>query len=315
MFEIRRYTPDKAEEWNRFVATSKNATFLLDRRYMDYHSDRFHDHSLMVYRRGKLYALLPANEADHVFCSHQGLTYGGLLMNEKATAAEVVTIFRLLNEQLAQEGFCKVLYKPTPWIYHRQPAEEDLYAIVEVCGARLTARSLSSAIGCHCRNPWYRIRECGARHAQQAGISIEKTSDFAPFWQILSDNLQERYELKPVHTLEEMQLLHSRFPENIVLMVAKDGGQTLGGTVLYVTDTLVHSQYIAASRQGKQAHVLDLLFQHVVGQSLQQHAWFDFGISTEEHGSYLNEQLIYQKEGFGGRGVCYDWYEWDLPSK
>ena len=38
MFEIRRYSADKADEWNAFVATSKNGTFLFDRRYMDYHS-------------------------------------------------------------------------------------------------------------------------------------------------------------------------------------------------------------------------------------------------------------------------------------
>ena len=48
--DIRRYTPEKADEWNRFVAQSKNGTFLFDRRYMDYHADRFQDHSLMFYR-------------------------------------------------------------------------------------------------------------------------------------------------------------------------------------------------------------------------------------------------------------------------
>ena len=86
----------------------------------------------------------------------------------------------------------------------------------------------------------------------------------------------------------------------------------LGGTVLYVSNRVVHSQYIAASPRGKELHVLDLLFQEVIRESLKDHVFFDFGISTEKHGTYLNEQLIYQKEGFGGRGICYDWYEWDL---
>ena len=52
MFEIIRYTPDKANEWNKFIAKSKNGTFLFDRNYMDYHSDRFHDYSLLFYREG-----------------------------------------------------------------------------------------------------------------------------------------------------------------------------------------------------------------------------------------------------------------------
>ena len=30
------------------------------------------------------------------------------------------------------------------------------------------------------------------------------------------------------------------------------------------------------------------------------------------HNSDLHDSLIYQKEGFGGRAVCYDTYEWTL---
>ena len=74
MLEIVRYTPDQKQAWNDFVSRSKNGTFLLDRNYMDYHADRFTDHSLMVYRRDKLYALLPGNIAGDTFYSHQGLT-------------------------------------------------------------------------------------------------------------------------------------------------------------------------------------------------------------------------------------------------
>lgn len=311
MLEIRRYTPDKQQEWNDFLKRSKNGTFLLDRNYMDYHADRFTDHSLMVYRREKLYALLPGNIAGDVFFSHQGLTYGGLIMSDKTVAAEVVQIFRLLNDLLRKKGIHKVVYKPTPWIYHRQPSEEDLYAVVEVCGATIS-RGLSSTISREYLNKWYRIRECGVKHAKQYGLTVEETEDYRPFWQILTNNLQERYGLNPVHTVEEIELLHHRMPNHIRLVVVKEGAETIGGTVLYVSDRVVHSQYIAASPRGKQLHALDMLFDVVIRKSLATHAYFDFGISTEKHGTYLNTQLIYQKEGFGGRGICYDWYEWTL---
>lgn len=311
MLEIRRYTPDKQQEWNDFLKRSKNGTFLLDRNYMDYHADRFTDHSLMVYRREKLYALLPGNIAGDVFFSHQGLTYGGLIMSDKTVAAEVVQIFRLLNDLLRKEGIHKVVYKPTPWIYHRQPSEEDLYAVVELCGATIS-RGLSSTISREYLNKWYRIRECGVKHAKQYGLTVEETEDYRPFWQILTNNLQERYGLNPVHTVDEIELLHHRMPNHIRLVVVKEGAETIGGTVLYVSDRVVHSQYIAASPRGKQLHALDMLFDVVIRKSLATHAYFDFGISTEKHGTYLNTQLIYQKEGFGGRGICYDWYEWTL---
>ena len=311
MLEIVRYTPDQKQAWNDFVRRSKNGTFLLDRNYMDYHADRFTDHSLMVYRRDKLYALLPGNIAGDTFYSHQGLTYGGFIMSDKTAAADVVQLFRLLNDQFRREGIRKVIYKPTPWIYHRQPSEEDLYAVVEVCGATVS-RGLSSTISRDYQNKWYRIRECGARHAKQLGLTVEETEDYKPFWQVLSNNLRERYGLNPVHTVEEIEMLHRRMPDHIRLMVVKEGDETIGGTVLYVSDRVVHSQYIAASPKGKQVHALDLLFDVVIRKALASHPYFDFGISTEKRGTYLNEHLIYQKEGFGGRGVCYDWYEWTL---
>ena len=311
MLEIVRYTPDQKQAWNDFVRRSKNGTFLLDRNYMDYHADRFTDHSLMVYRRDKLYALLPGNIAGDTFYSHQGLTYGGFIMSDKTAAADVVQLFRLLNDQFRREGIRKVIYKPTPWIYHRQPSEEDLYAVVEVCGATVS-RGLSSTISRDYQNKWYRIRECGARHAKQLGLTVEETEDYKPFWQVLSNNLRERYGLNPVHTVEEIEMLHRRMPDHIRLVVVKEGDETIGGTVLYVSDRVVHSQYIAASPKGKQVHALDLLFDVVIRKALASHPYFDFGISTEKRGTYLNEHLIYQKEGFGGRGVCYDWYEWTL---
>ena len=311
MFEIKRYTPDKTDEWNEFVAQSKNGTFLFDRRYMDYHADRFHDYSLMVYRRGKLYTLLPGCVDGDTFYSHKGLTYGGLVMSDKTTAADVVQIFKKLNVLFKEEGLRKVVYKPVPWIYHQQPSEEDLYAIVEVCGATLS-RGLSSTVSKEHLNKWYRIRKSGAQKAFRQGVTVEETEDYRCFWQILSANLHERYGLKPVHSVEEIELLHQRFPENIRLMVVKEDGITIGGTVLYISDRVVHSQYIAANSRGKEIHALDFLFENVLRESLQNHAFFDFGISTEKRGTYLNEQLIYQKEGFGGRGICYDWYEWNL---
>jgi hypothetical protein len=294
---------------------------------MDYNADRFCDGSLMVYRRNKLYALFPCNIKEEisldtsnesetivekVVISHGGLTYGGLIMNEKATAKDVLEVFKVLQYYFRQTGCKRVIYKPTPWIYHRQPAEEDYYAIVELFGARLKERALSSTISRELPNPWYRIRSCGAKKAQASGIIVRASNDLPAFWHILTENLATKYSLKPVHTIEEISLLQTAFPDNIKLYAAYLGEQMLGGTLLYITPQVVHSQYISANEEGKHLHALDLLFRQVIETSLKSHPYFDFGISTEEHGTILNEDLIYQKEGFGGRGICYDIYEWDV---
>ncbi|MBR7017975.1 MAG: GNAT family N-acetyltransferase [Prevotella sp.] len=312
MFEIRRYTPEKAGEWNRFVQQSKNGTFLFDRQYMDYHADRFHDHSVMCYLKGKLYALLPANADDGILYSHQGLTYGGLVMDDKATAANTVKLFHAINDYYRGEGIRRIIYRPTPWIYHRIPAEEDLFAIYNECRGQMTAKEISSCIVIPHPTKWSTLRNRCVKKAERHGITVRMTDDYEAFWQILSQNLFHKYGLRPVHTIEEIRLLQSRFPDNIQLVGAYHDGRLIGGMLLYLTPLVIHSQYIAADEKGKQTGAIDLIMHHLLHEMTHRQVFFDFGKSTEEHGDKLNENLIHQKEGFGGRGVCYDTYEWTL---
>ena len=312
MFEIRRYTPAFANEWNQFVAASKNGTFLFDRRYMDYHADRFQDHSLMFYLGERLLAVLPAHQSGDTLCSHNGLTYGGLVMSPRLTVVQTMNLFRELNDYLRTEGFRHVSYKCIPWIYHRLPAEEDLYALYHECRARMVARDFATDVFLHGDMRWERVRRRGVSRAQKAGVMVERSNDYAAFWDVLSQNLQTKYGVKPVHTLQEITLLHSRFPENIVLYQAVKDGVVLGGVVLYITPQVVHAQYSSATPEGKKLGAIDLLYSRIFSD-YENYSHFDFGRSTENpDGSGLNEQLVFQKEGFGGRGLCYDIYEYDL---
>lgn len=312
MFQIRRYTAACADEWNLFVAESKNGTFLFDRRYMDYHADRFEDHSLMFYDDSRLLAVLPAHRSGDKLCSHNGLTYGGLLMSRRLKAVQVLHLFRELNDYLRAEGIRHVSYKCIPWIYHRLSAEEDLYALYHECRAKVVARDFATNIFLSAGMKWDRVRRRGVIRAQKAGVSVECADDYWAFWEVLTQNLLSKYGVKPVHTLQEIELLHSRFPQEIQLYQAFKDGAVLGGVVLYITPQVVHAQYSSATPEGKKLGVIDLLYDRIF-RDFRNYPYFDFGRSTEQpDGSGLNEQLVFQKEGFGGRGLCYDIYEYDL---
>lgn len=312
MFTFLKYSPRDEGTWNAFVAQSKNGTFLLDRRYMDYHASRFHDHSLMIYKEERLFALLPAHREGEQLFSHNGLTYGGLLIGPKAKTAEIVTLFEELNEGLRDEGFRQVTYKRIPWIYHHVPAEEDLYALFKVCGAHLTARDVSSVI-CQ-ENPlhWSQNRRIQRNKALRQGVEVTTSEDFPVFWEVLRDNLMNKYGVEPTHSLEEIQLLRQRFPDNIRLYIALKEGKVIGGTVLYVTPRVVHVQYISASPEGKELGALDAIYERILHHDFVDCPYFDFGKSTEDNGYLLNTSLIHQKEGFGARAICYDTYVWEL---
>lgn len=310
MFEMRRYSENDKNAWNDFVKRSRQGTFLFDRAYMDYHRDRFTDNSLMFYKKDRLYALLPANIEGDTLWSHQGLTYGGLLTDKQATAAEVCALFEEMMPFLGGMGISRVVYKPMPWIYQRLPAEEDLYALFNRCHARLYVRNVSSVIMKANTLKWRRIRQFGANKAAKEGIDVQQDNTaYREFWPVLENNLYSTYHAKPVHSLEEMQRLHDTFPDNILLYVARYEKRVIGGVLLYVTPQVVHTQYISATEEGKKLHAIDAIFRNILTEDFQEYKYFDFGTSNEDMGHYLNEGLIYQKEGFGGRAVCYDWYE------
>ena len=314
MFEIRRYVPEYADEWNQFVAESKNGVFLFDRRYMDYHSDRFCDHSLMFYSDGRLLAVLPAHQSGDTLCSHNGLTYGGLVMSPRLTVVQTMHLFQEMNEYLRSQGIRHVSYKAIPWIYHRLSAEEDLYALYHECHARIVARDFATNIYLSAGLRWERVRRRGIVRARNAGVVVERSNHYEAFWQVLADNLMNKYGVKPVHSLQEIELLHGRFPQNIQLYQAVREGKVLGGVVLYISSQVVHAQYSSASPEGKKLGVIDLLYDQIF-KDYRDYPYFDFGRSTEHpDGSGLNENLVFQKEGYGGRGLCYDIYEWEVES-
>lgn len=314
MFDIKRYSSLDKDVWNGFLQTAKNSSLLFDRGYMDYHSDRFYDHSLMIYRKGKLFALLPANEDSGIFYSHQGLTYGGMIMSPKANTVDIINIFQLTNNYLKAEGLKKVVYKPTPYIYHDVPSQEDLYALFRLTDAKIVGRQISSTIYLNNKIKFIESRKSGIRKAVRSGITVSRSDDYDSFWNILGTNLQDKYDVKPVHNIAEIKLLANRFPDRIRLYAAfSNDCRMLGATVVYiVNNNVIHTQYISASKEGKDLGALDLLFDYLINEEFPSYAVFDFGQSTEQRGSVLNESLIFQKEGFGGRGVLYDIYEYNL---
>ncbi len=313
MFEIKRYTPSDKSTWDNYVAKARNATFLFYRNYMDYHADRFHDYSLLFYKGNHLHSILPAHEREHTFCSHLGLTYGGLIMDKDVTAADVVQLFKELNDYLREHGFKKVIYKPVPWVYHQLPSEEDLYALYWVCHAKIVQRDMGTCIFLQEHLRWRKDRRRRLKNAQEAGIIVKKTDDFASFWKVLNDNLQERHHVHPVHTLAEIELLHSRFPDNIVQYNSYYQGEVVAGMTFYLSKGgMIHGQYCSSNDIGKKLGAVDAIYNKVMYEDYPDYKYLDFGRSTEGIGDVLNEGLISQKEGFGGRGVVYDTYEWEL---
>jgi Acetyltransferase (GNAT) domain len=303
-----RYHAGAKGEWDGFLPACRNATFLHRRDYVEYHGDRFVDHSLLFRNAAGLVALLPANAADGVLHSHGGLTYGGLLYDDSMTLARMLDLVECLRETLRAERFRLLRYRPAPHVYHRWPAAEDLFAL-SLAGANLVQRAALALLAPASRSTPQSRRSRGARRARRTGVEVRESSDLEAYWRLLSAVLDRRYGARPVHALEEIERLRRLFPENIRLFCATADDELLAGILVYETDRVARLQYIAASERGRETGALDLIVLHLLDTTYAEKAWIDFGTSEGPGRGGFNEGVLEFKESWGARAVLLDTYE------
>lgn len=308
---ISRYSPDKKKVWDAFVSESQNATFLHYRSFMDYHSDRFCDHSLIVLYRGVPVGLFPANEVREIVYSHQGLTYGGLLLGRKHGAQKIIDIFVRIKEYYSSHAKKVIYYKSIPHIYHLSPSEEDLYAMFRV-GAHLCGRSPSATI----RLSSFILpgkKNNGKKRGIENGLSLVGVTDPGTVINLVAENLAIKYGIKPVHSEDELRLLRASFPKNIEIFHLIDSfSNIVGGAIIFKTHCVAHAQYLTVTPRAKQIRGMDVMIGCLIDHYKNESIYFDFGISSENNGKYLNQKLMSQKEEFGASVICYDQYQIDL---
>lgn len=309
MVRAERFTEDARGPWDDFVHRSRNGTFLFLRDYMEYHQDRFEDHSLILREKeNRILALLPANRRGEILESHGGLTYGGVISDAAMTAPGMLAVFDSILEHLREARFSALRYRAVPHIYHRVPSEEDLYSLTRN-GASVVHRTALSVIDSRHPVAVQERRKRGVRKALAAGLVCRESEDLEAYWSLLTQVLQETYGARPVHSLAEIVLLRERFPHNIRLFGCFLEESLVAGILIYESPTVARAQYIAASETGKRLAALDLLFESLLREVYPDKAYFDLGTSESSGGRDLNLGVLGFKESLGARTVVLDTYE------
>jgi hypothetical protein len=305
--EVRRYEPALADDWHALLGRSRNGLFLFERPYMDYHSDRFADFSTIAYKDGAPAALLPASKAEDSdqVVSHAGLTFGGFVLPRETRTDAALECIDAMLDALRSWGARELIVKLVPSPFCSYPSQDVDYALWRR-GFDLVRRDLSTVIPlAYPIAPNTSKRQAIAK-ASKAGLDVGAGS-LDHFHALLADVLGWRHGVTPVHSLEELGLLASRFPDQIMLRTAELDGETLAGALVYRYPTAWHTQYLAASPEGRKCGALDLVIAGLIDEARAAGAqWFSFGTSTLDEGRSINEGLLWQKESFGGRAVTHD---------
>ena len=306
------YKPENKTAWNNFIEVSKNGTFLFNRDYMEYHSERFMDHSLLFFKNGRLVGVLPANVDGGTLFSHEGLTFGGIISGYSMKTPLMLEIFQNLIYHCQKNGITKVIYKPIPYIYHSIPADEDLYALFRN-NAKLIGRSVSSSLYLAEKGVFDGRRKESLRKAKKNNLVVKRSYDLKSFMRLAENVLMEKHGVRPVHTFEELTLLTNRFPNNIKLFASYKQEIMVAGIVIYDSANVAHGQYAANSDMGRSIGAQDIIEDYLINEECTSKKYYDFGTSTTQLGRELNESLITRKEGFGSSAINYDLYEMIIP--
>jgi hypothetical protein len=305
--EARLYDPAMNEQWDSFIALAKNSNFLFFRKYMEYHRDRFQDHSIMFWVGGVLLGCLPANRVDTTLHSHQGLTYGGLVMHRDIRRGQAFAIMSALRRHMRSQGIALLRYKPMPHLYHALPAEEDIDALTRL-GGRIVDTKATCAVRTAERTSFSMNRRQDVKRFNKSSLTVSRSYDFPAFMKLCAGHLWRSHAARPVHTVEEIAGLAARFPNFIRLYAVHREAEMIAGIIVYCNSCCAKIQYVAQSEPAKRLGALAAIYEHVLHRALARGIWVELGHSVDPRG-FVNDGVHAYKESLGGRTVQIRDYE------
>jgi len=309
---VKTYKKEDFYKWNEFLIHSKNGTFLFHRDFMEYHEDRFKDASLMVFKNDKLISLFPANKFDNNIYSHQGLTYGGIIVKKDTRTTTAKEIFDSIILHLKKQGFLKLFYKDIPSFYCNQSNDEFKYLLLQY-DAKIYRTDLFSVTDLKKKNSFKSGRKRGIKNAIANNLQFIEVPTMKLFWnEILIPNLENKYNVSPVHTLDEIEKLKEKFPQQIRQFNIYDNETIVAGTTVFEMNEVIHAQYISTNHREKELGSIDFLFYKLITEVYKDKKVFSFGISNENQGKLINEGLNFWKESFSAANQIQLFFELDL---
>lgn len=308
-YTVRRYTLEDYTIWNAFISASKNATFLFYRDFMEYHQDRFEDFSLLVFENEKLVSVLPANRVGAIVYSHQGLTYGGLVLLPKSKLYDTIYLFQSVLKFLTDNGVSKLFLKQIPSIYCCYSSDEINY-LAHICKSEVVMKHNVSVITLNQERLISKSRRECVNRGKKLGLDIKEDNKIDLFWnELLIPNLRDKYNSKPVHSADEISKLMTKFPDNIRHFNVYNGAKLVCGTTIFITNKVVKPQYISGNENNNELGSIDFLYDFLINDIAKGKDYFDFGPSHENNGLQIVKSINFWKESFGAHSLIQDFYE------
>ena len=290
---IIEYESKHQKLWDNFVASADVHSILFCRDFMEYHGDRFTDYSHMIFNENKLIAIFPASkDINGVVHSHEGLSFGGVLFKPFTSFNVRLNVYQQLLEFLEIKKVETLIIRNIPNCYSNDFSENLIFQWLKAECVRLDVYSYLP------KASYLKPNRNRVRNLKKANsIEIRSTDKIAEFWnQVLTPNLEKRFNVRPVHSVAEIEHLISNFKQQIRFYGAYQKDVLRAGVVLFIHRDVVHAQY-SAGDENREDGSLDLLLDFVI-RKYNTDKIFSFGTSSERQGEQINEGLLYWKQSF-----------------
>lgn len=297
-YRIVRYSSEWRNKWDIFVQQSRSPFVIFNRVFIEYHADRFCDHSLiLVDENHKIAAIYPLNlTVDRTIHGHQGLTYGGIILPLRASPSLVEQSIQRLIEYCVGLRVNSIVLKPVPSQLTSSSNDDILYFLHRYGFVQLYTE-LSSYISQSTKLKISDSRRSSARRAERNQATYTDKLCL-PTLHSLVTNALLRHDTTPTHSLEELVYLQENNRNDIFMRSVCIANRTESVALIFDYGRFWHTQYLAVSSEGGNMGALDYLLLKLIAESRLSLKGLSFGISTTQKGSYLNEGLYFYKQSF-----------------
>lgn len=318
---VRRFNHSDEKCWDEFVEHSNNGTLFHTRKFLYYHpEDRFLDHSLIFEKKGTIISVLPAaiqtKDGEQILISHPGASVGSCVVPEKLSFAESLEIVEKLSNFAQSYNIQRIRLIQPPIIYQIYLSQYMDFSFKKA-GYSYIRRELSSYLQLENAiednvSKFKPSHRTALRKAEKSKVEVRLSEDFTTFYSILQKNLSIRHNVKPTHTLLELQKLKKMFPNKIYLFGAYMDNEMIAGVVNFILNSKVVLLFYISHKQEYEDHrPVNLLIYNIIKWAIEKKLQtLDFGIFTANETP--NMGLARFKENFGASGIFRDTLELKL---
>ncbi len=313
MMKVRPAEPGDRGRWTDFVLRSNNGTVFHLPDFLDYHPEgRFRNHHLIVENRNEIVSVVPGalveREDGIWFSSYPGASYGGPVFNDSSGLKKIENTVEKLLVYCKSRGWKGMEMTSPPMVYYRRPHNYLEFSLLKR-GFKYRKRELTAVIdlgrlGEELKLGFRSSALRGVRKAVKNNVKVEENPDFALFYHVLESNLQQRHNVKPTHTLEELTKIRDLLGQDHVRQfIATLDGEVLAGMVMFHCNPRVTLAFYISHDQERQAlRPVNLVYMEVIKWAKQMgYQYMDLGTFTLNMD--VNYGLCRFKESFSARGI------------